>query len=49
MKKSKERLHGKVQETLRDVPLSILMKIILSYAFVWDKGFIADKLCIDLE
>ena len=37
MKKSKERLHGKVQETLRDVPLSILMKIILSYAFVWDK------------
>ena len=37
MKKSEERLHGKVQETLRDVPLSILMKIILSYAFVWDK------------
>ena len=37
MKKSTERLHGKVQETLRDVPLSILMKIILSYAFVWDK------------
>jgi hypothetical protein len=25
------------QVTLRDVPFSILMKIILNYAFIWDK------------